>query len=147
MYRTVRVIHLIAGLLLAPVLLMYAVSAIQMGHRSWFRLKPTVEIASVGTTREVRYDAPSNTAVVRTSRLPIMGVLNRMHHMVGLWHPSGALKLWALVVALASIAVAALIATGVWLWMLRKRERRLGLILVAANVVFSLVVLILLRTA
>lgn len=190
MYRPIRVIHLIAGLLMAPVLFMYALSAIQMGHRSWFRLKPaveterlsapvdcsdarrlaaslmsahrwrgeltsvrktpagcTIEIATIGTTREARYDVQSGALVVRTSRLPAMGMLNRMHHAAGLWHPSGAMKLWAAVVALASIAVIALVVTGIWLWLLRKRERTLGLILVVANVAFSVVVLILLRTA
>ena len=187
MYRNIRIIHLIAGLLTAPLLFMYALSAIQMGHRSWFRLSPTVreqeiaspadcrepralaaslmrsegwrgeltaiapgtscsfEIDSVGTTRAIRYDPSTRTLHVRISRLPAMGLLNRMHHAAGLWHPSPAMKIWAAVVALASLACAALVATGIWLWLLRRRERRIGIILITANLLFSIVVLILLR--
>jgi hypothetical protein len=187
-YRNIRIIHLIAGLLTAPLLFMYALSAIQMGHRSWFNLKPMLrveriaagdgcqnpralaaslmrshgwrgeltgvrstasgcsfEVNSLGTTRAVQCDASTGSLQIRISQLPAIGLLNRMHHAAGLWHPSAAMRLWAVVVALASIACAALAATGVWLWLLRKRERRLGLILVTANLLFSIVLLFLLR--
>jgi hypothetical protein len=188
MYKNIRIIHLIAGLLTAPVLFLYSLSAIQMGHRSWFNLKPIVreeqiqaegdchdlralaaalmqsqgwrgelaevrtgptgcsfQINSLGTSREIRYTFGSGALQVRISRLPTMGLMNRMHHAAGLWHPSGAMKMWAVMVALASVACAALVATGIWLWLLRKRERRLGLILVAANLIFSITILVLLR--
>jgi hypothetical protein len=42
MYRWLRNTHLVAGLLVLPFLLMYALSAVQMSHGGWFSLKPTV---------------------------------------------------------------------------------------------------------
>jgi len=188
LYRNIRIIHLIAGLLTAPLMFMYALSAIQMGHRSWFRLNAAVheqqvaapadcrnpralaaaimqsrhwrgelsritpgtgcsfEIDTLGTTRAIRYDASTRTLLVRTSQLPAIGLINRMHHAAGLWHPSAAMRIWAVVVALVSIACAALVTTGVWLWLLRRRERRLGMLLITANLLFSTLVLSLLRT-
>ncbi len=43
MYRAIRNIHLLAASLALPFLLMYGVSALQMGHSSWFDMKPRVE--------------------------------------------------------------------------------------------------------
>ena len=47
MYPTLRTIHLLCGALALPMLLMYAVSAVQMAHSKWFRLKPSVTDAKV----------------------------------------------------------------------------------------------------
>jgi hypothetical protein len=47
MYRWFRNTHLVAGLLAVPFLLMYALSAVQMSHGSWFSLKPTVTESTV----------------------------------------------------------------------------------------------------
>jgi len=189
LYRIIRIIHLIAGLLTAPVLFMYSLSAIQMGHHTWFRLAPAVReqrfssdmdchdpralaaslmasqawrgelgnihataggcsfgIDTLGTWREIQYNAATRSLLVRTSELPAMALLNRMHHAAGLWHPSGVFRMWAAVVALAAVACAALAGTGIWLWLLRKRERTIGLVLVTANLLFSIVILILLRS-
>lgn len=47
MYRWIRNIHLVAGLLAVPFFLMYGISAVQMSHGSWFSLKPMVTKTTV----------------------------------------------------------------------------------------------------
>jgi hypothetical protein len=42
MYRWLREIHLIAGLCFFPFAMMYGVSAIQMSHRTWFKLESKI---------------------------------------------------------------------------------------------------------
>lgn len=190
MYRILRTIHLLCGAFALPMLLMYAISAVQMAHSKWFTMKPSVTEASVrtpseyadgrqlardlmalrgirgeinsieqtpagfnirivvpGTVREIRYDRTARSAVVRTSAAGVMGMLNRLHHAAGFWHEYMPLKVWALLVAIVSLATVGLSATGIWMWWIRKQERTLGIILLAANLAFSVVVLGLIRSA
>jgi hypothetical protein len=187
-YRYIRTTHLILGLLSGPFLLMYAASAIQMAHRSWFPVQTTVRqesalvrsgcdnpralahelmqregwrgeligvsrtaqaltvrIASVGTTHDVACKDSAKKVDITTRTLGFVGVLNRMHHATGIWHSSSPMKVWAAAVALTCVALVGLAGSGLWLWLLRKGERRIGLILVGANLAFSLTVLALLR--
>jgi hypothetical protein len=188
MYRYLRTTHLVLGLLSGPFLLMYAASAIQMAHRSWFPIHATVRqetasvrsgcdnpralahelmqregwrgelievrrtahaltfrIASVGTTHDVACEDARNKIEITTRTLGFVGVLNRMHHATGFWHSSSLMKTWAAVVALICVAIFGLGGSGLWLWLLRKSERRIGLVLLGANLAFSLTVLALLR--
>jgi hypothetical protein len=187
-YRYIRRTHLILGLLAGPFLLMYAVSAIQMAHRSRLPIQPTVRresafvrsgcndprllaqelmqnqgwrgelsevrrtaqaltlrIVSVGTTHDVICYVNQNKVDITTRTQDFLGVLNRMHHATGFWHRSSQMQWWATAVALTCVALLGLGGSGVWLWLLRKRERRIGLLLVGTNLAFSLTVLALLR--
>jgi uncharacterized iron-regulated membrane protein len=74
-----------------------------------------------------------------------MSMLNRLHHAAGMWHEYMPLKVWALVVGIVSFATVGLAATGLWMWWLRREERKLGLILLTANLTFSLILLAMLR--
>src|SRR5215469_14523377 len=47
MYRLLRNIHLYFGLFSFLSLMMYGVSTVQMAHRTWFSLKPTISAATV----------------------------------------------------------------------------------------------------
>jgi hypothetical protein len=190
MYATLRTIHLLCGAFALPVLLMYALSAVQMAHSKWFVMKPAVteldipmqsgysdgrllardvmarrnihgEINSVqqtpggfsvrivvpGTVHEIRYDRATGATWVRTSVGGFMGMLNRLHHAAGLWPAYAPLKAWGILCGLVSLATVGLSATGIWMWWLRRQERRWGLILVAANLAFSISVLLMLRAA
>ncbi|MBC8165553.1 MAG: hypothetical protein H7Y20_06750 [Bryobacteraceae bacterium] len=47
-YTVLRNLHLIFGLMSLPFLLMYVISAVQMAHGAWFRLKPEVTERQIG---------------------------------------------------------------------------------------------------
>jgi hypothetical protein len=76
-----------------------------------------------------------------------MGMLNRLHHAAGLWPEHLPLRAWGLLVALVSLAILGLGTTGIWMWWLRREERKWGLVLIAANLTFSVFVLWTLRVA
>lgn len=189
-YRTLRSIHLLIGVSSVAFLLLYGVSAVQMSHNSWFRMKPdahqehvalrphindarqvaralmdrglvrgdlqqtattpsgvTLRVVRPGTVSDVSYEAASGLGIIKTSTAGFIGMLNRLHHAAGLYHEYGLLNVWGWAVALISGLLILLGITGLWMWWLRRQERRLGLILLAANLVFSLTVLALIRSA
>ncbi len=106
-----------------------------------------VQIHVPGTEHEIRYDARSGVATVRTKVAGVWGMMNRLHHAAGLWHEYGPLQWWGLLCALTSVAAVGLGATGIWMWWLRKQERRLGLVLLAANVIYAAALLGAMRAA
>ena len=74
-----------------------------------------------------------------------MGMLNRLHHWAGFWHEPVSMKMWAAGVAVVSAALLLLGASGIYMWFTRRAERRIGLALLAINVVFAMTLLTLLR--
>lgn len=106
-----------------------------------------IRIAVPGTVHEMRYERNSGSTRLRTSVTGFMGMLNRLHHAAGLWHDYMPLKLWAALCGVVSIATIGLGITGIWMWWMRRQERRWGLVLLTANVAFALTVLVLLRAA
>ncbi len=107
----------------------------------------TARIAVPGTVHEIRYDRATGHAHIKTSVAGFMGMLNRLHHAAGLWAEYVPLKLWGVLVGLVSLATIVLGATGIWMWWLRRPERKLGLVLIVANLAFSLTVLWMMRAA
>ena len=67
MHRLLRNTHLFLGLFSCAYLLMYGISAAQMGHRSWFKLQPTVT--------ESRMTVPAE--IVSNPRLVALELMNR----------------------------------------------------------------------
>jgi hypothetical protein len=189
-YSLLRSIHLLVGASSLAFLLVYAVSAVQMAHNSWFRMSPsvheerirlapriaearqiarelmdrgvvrgeiqqtamspfrsTVRIVRPGTVHDVSYDATSGIAMVKTSIAGFMGMLNRLHHAAGLYHGYALLNAWGWAVAIVSVALLGLGVTGIWMWWLRRQDRMIGVVLLGANLVFSITVLALIRSA
>ena len=107
----------------------------------------SLRIVVPGTVHEVKYSPASGTAHVKTSVAGVMGMLNRLHHWAGFYHEPLSMKLWALAVALVSAALLLVGATGIYMWFTRRPERRIGLALLAINVVFAVVLVVLLRRA
>ncbi|MCC7500145.1 MAG: PepSY-associated TM helix domain-containing protein [Bryobacterales bacterium] len=103
-------------------------------------------IVRPGTVHEIRYDHLTGATHLQTLASPFIGVLNRLHHAAGMAHHDYLpLTMWGVLVALASMATVTLAGTGVWMWWLRRQQRRSGLILVGANLAFTLAVFLILR--
>lgn len=98
-----------------------------------------------GTVHEATYTRESGDLRLRTSVAGVMGMLNRLHHAAGLSHEVTPLRLWGVAVAIVSAARVLVGATGLWMWFVRRSERRSGLLLLAVNLLFALVVLSLMR--
>jgi len=107
----------------------------------------TLRIVVPGTVHEVRYERTSGVARIKTSVAGVMGMLNRLHHWAGFWHEPLSLKAWAAFVAIVSVGLLLLGASGIYMWFTRRPERRIGLALLAFNLVFAVSLLTLMRIA
>lgn len=83
-------------------------------------------ILRAGTIHDIDYAAGSPAAQIKTSVSGIMGMMNRLHHTAGFYREQSVTHWWAVFVALASLALLTLGATGVYLWFRTYKERLLG---------------------
>ncbi len=104
-------------------------------------------IVRPGAVCEVRYDASTGEAKVKTNTAGFWGMLNRLHHVRGLWHEYALINLWGGFVALISLAMFLLGATGIYLWFKLYNERVIGLVIMIASFAWSLTAAYLIRTA
>lgn len=191
MYRWFRNFHLIVGLLVFPMVMMYSISALGMAN-GWFLHKPQVsertvmlgnspdmsnarvvalklmddyglrgqlnrihqtpdgfllQIGRAGTFYKVEYSRETGKAKIRTTVASFMGLMNRLHHISGLGHHFIPIELLAIYVLIASVSLILLGATGIYLWFQFHKERKIGALLLAANLAYSITLLILIRAA
>jgi hypothetical protein len=107
----------------------------------------TLRLVVPGTVHEVQYQRTSGEVALQTSVASMFGMLNRLHHAVGLRHETRTLNLWGIAVAVVSAALILLGATGIYMWFIRRSERRSGIILIALNVVVVVWMLAVMRSA
>lgn len=119
----------------------------ELGQTSESAGAQKLRIVLPGTVHEVSYDRSGGTARIRTSVAGTLGMMNRLHHAAGLYPEFVPLKLWGAAVGVISLALIGLGGTGLWMWWMRRQERTLGLILLASNLLFSVVLLTALRFA
>ena len=104
-------------------------------------------IVRPGTVYEVAYTPETGTAKVKTNVANFMGMLNRIHHIGGLWHDFTLTNIWAIFVGLISVALIVLSLTGIYLWFKIHTERVIGVILLTLSLGYSLTLIVLIRTA
>ncbi len=107
----------------------------------------SLRIVRPGTVHEVRYERSTGEAQVRTSVATFMGMLNRIHHVGGLWHDYALINVWGLLVGLVSVGLILLGASGIHLWFKIHRERRAGALLLGASLAVSITLVVLIRVA
>lgn len=177
MYRTLRSVHLCAGLFALVFLVVYAISALQMTHGKWVHMEARTTERSValpsglggaraaarhlgqglgisgeltavrvtpdgvsfrilrpGMVWQADYTAATGLTRLRTTDTGILGALNRIHQMHGVWHNWAAYNIWAALLALVGCAILTLGATGVYLWWKTNRDHRFTGALLAAAV-------------
>lgn len=104
-------------------------------------------IVRPGTVYVVEYSPGSREAHVTTQVATFLGMLNRIHHLGGLWHEYPLLNLWGGLVGLTSLGLILLGVSGLYLWFRIHRERLVGTILLALSLATSLGLWIAMRTA
>ncbi len=107
----------------------------------------SLRIGRLGTSYQVNYSRKTGKARVRTTVAPFMGMLNRIHHVSGLWHDFLPLNLWGALVGIVSAGLILLALTGLYLWFYYHEERKIGAALLALNLAYSLTLLVLIRMA
>jgi hypothetical protein len=107
----------------------------------------TLTIARTGTTHRVEYDSEAQAARVTTGVLSTIDMLNRLHHLRGVTHGYWAANAWGWFLLAVSVGLLVLAGTGVVMWFVRHRERRLGAFVFGAGLVWGLTLLLLIRLA
>lgn len=95
----------------------------------------------------VEYSRQNGLAKLEWNALGFMAFLNRFHESAGVHHTYAWLNVWGVLSAVISIALIVISLTGIYLWFRLKQERLTGAILMGLCLVFSLTLLVLLRTA
>jgi hypothetical protein len=98
-----------------------------------------------GTVHAVTVDRAAGRARVETSVASFLGMLNRIHHVAGVRHEYGLLNAWGAFVVAVSVGLILLAATGIYLWFKMQRERRVGVVLLAVSLGYSLPLIIWMR--
>jgi hypothetical protein len=100
-----------------------------------------------GTVYQVEYTAANGETKVRDNHAGFMGMMNRLHHVAGVKHEYWLINAWGWLVGIVSLGLMVLGATGIYLWFKLYKERLVGGILLALGLVYSVSLLIMLRTA
>ena len=104
-----------------------------------------LRISHPGTEYEVSYSRATGQARIRMIRANFMGLLNALHHVAGFSRGDALEKTWAAFVGLVSAGLIVLALTGIYLWFKLYRERRVGVVLLAVSLCYSLALAIYLR--
>lgn len=105
----------------------------------------TLRIVIPGTMHEVRYTRASGATTVKTHVGGVMALVNRLHHNAGLKRQVTLLNVWGWTVAIVSFALVLIGGTGLWMWFVRRTERRLGAVLLAVNLTCAIALIVLIR--
>jgi hypothetical protein len=104
-----------------------------------------LRIVRPGTVYEIAYSAPTGEAQIRKHIAGFMGLLNRLHHVGGLWHEYALINVWGALVGVVSLGLFVMGLTGIYLWFKIHNERVIGTILLAISLGYSLTLMVLLR--
>jgi hypothetical protein len=110
---------------------------------SGFRL----EIERPGMFNQVEYSRQTGKARIRSGAANFMQVLAGIHHITGLRHQTRVHNAWGISALVVSIAFALLGLTGIYMWFHFHKERKIGAVLLALNLAYSLSLIVLIRTA
>lgn len=105
------------------------------------------EIVWPGVSHGVLLPRGSHVAQIQAHRHDVVGALTVIHGTSGLYHRDPRLGAWGVMQLLTSLGLTALGVTGVWMWLLRRRERRLGLWVVGLSSAYGVLALVLVRMA
>lgn len=106
-----------------------------------------LQIARPGTVYQIDYSSETHQAKIRASVAGFMGMMNRIHHLAGIHRSSALVNIWGGWVIAVSIGLMILGLTGIYMWFTFYKERRIGIILLAISLGYSLTLIFLIRTA
>lgn len=88
-----------------------------------------------GSVEEIRIK-PNHTAHITIKEAAFAGLMNRLHHFHG-YDGGGRFWLWGLFVDIASAAMIFFAASGIYLWYVLKKDRRLGWIILGGSTAYA----------
>jgi len=104
-------------------------------------------VARPGRRYAIEVDAATGAVRVKETLSTPAFLLNRLHHGSGLWNREPVANAWGAALVAVSLGLLALVAGGVWLWLERPKERRVGLVVLGTSTLFALALLVAIRLA
>jgi|SRR5215467_4625934 len=104
------------------------------------------QVVRHGSYYQVVYARHTREARVQIETTGFMAVLNRIHHLRGVWHDDAPLNAWGVTIGIVSAGLI-LGVTGIYLWYVTHGERTVGAVLLAINFGICVTLLVLVRTA
>lgn len=102
-------------------------------------------ITRPGVTSRVSYVPATGEAHVRVTSAGFLAVLTGLHRISGLGNGFAPSNLWSAALALMSLALAVLGATGLYLWFQSRAMRTTGFVLLAAGSAMALALIVSMR--
>ena len=99
-----------------------------------------------GTVYQVEYAPATGGTIVRESRAGFMGMLNRLHHVGGVAHGYWLINAWGVFTGIVSASLVGIGLTGIYWWFQMHRERKIGGVLLAVSLTWSVTLMIALRS-
>lgn len=106
-----------------------------------------LQVVRPGTVYQISYSSETHQARIRTSVAGFMGMMNRIHHLAGVHRSSMLVNIWGGWVIAVSLGLIILGLTGIYMWFTFYNERKIGFILLAISLGYSLTLILLIRTA
>lgn len=106
-----------------------------------------LRVVRPGRRYAIEVEAQSGRVRVREDVSTPAHLLNRLHHASGLSNREPVANAWGAAVVLVSAGLVALVTSGLWMWLERPKERRVGLLVLGASVTFALGLLVAIRLA
>ena len=98
-----------------------------------------------GIVNQIEYSAATGEAKIRIVNTGFTGLLNRIHHIEGMWHEYALLNVWSAMLGLVSIGLLVLGASGLYLWFRNHSERWIGVVLLAGGGGFAAMLIVWMR--
>ena len=117
----------------------------ELGQVTTRREDLVFRVVRPGTVYEVTYAPASGETKIKTNVASWMGMLNRIHHIGGMWHEYSLINVWSVFVALVSVSLIVIALSGIYLWFKIHKERLIGSLLLAGGLIYGLGLMILLR--
>ncbi|MBK5293891.1 MAG: PepSY-associated TM helix domain-containing protein [Acidobacteriia bacterium] len=106
-----------------------------------------LRIALAGIQHDVEYSRATGQARVKTLRRTARQTLTAVHHQGGLQYGHWVSNAWGALVGLVSIGLILLGLSGIYLWFKLRQERVVGTVLLVFSLVYSVSLMVMLRSA
>lgn len=104
-------------------------------------------VARPGRRYAIELETATGAVRVRETVSTPAFLLNRLHHARGLWNREPVANAWGAAVVVVSLGLLLLTLSGVWLWLERPKERRVGLAVLGTSTLFALALVVAIRLA
>ena len=96
------------------------------------------QLQRAGVTHNVNFDRKTRVAAVSSRSGNLMSLFFGVHHVSGSKHDDWVMTAWAYSLALMSVLLILIGVTGIFMWTMRPKERKTGIVLLGISMLLGL---------